>query len=106
MPDDLPLHHYPKPASDIGQTARSPILKPALDVTLPKIRWLKNMKVRIYRLEPILSHLSTPLHKSYAGGFSKEHLGQSSASGLVHCPQNFIPSGLSQPQLEQRIPKP
>jgi hypothetical protein len=28
-----------------------------------------------------------------------------SGSGLVHCPQNFIPSGFSQPQLEQRIPK-
>jgi hypothetical protein len=72
------------------------------------------MKVRIYRLEPILSHLRTPLHK-----YDDEFLGvpfrlplmpawpdgQMSDSGLVHCPQNFIPSGFSQPHLEQSIPK-
>jgi|SRR5215469_603146 len=45
MPDDLPVQHYPKPASHIGQASRGAILKAGIDVTLPKIRWLKYMKV-------------------------------------------------------------
>jgi hypothetical protein len=37
------------------------------------------------------------------GGFSKWHLGQTSASGAVHWPQNLIPPGFSKPHFEQRI---
>jgi hypothetical protein len=63
VPDDLPLHHHAKPASDIGQAARRPILEPGIDVAFPKIRRLKYMKVGVYSLKPIFGHLSTPLRK-------------------------------------------
>jgi hypothetical protein len=60
------------------------------------------MKVRIYRLEPIFSHLSTPLRKDDDGGFAKEHWGQSGRQQAGALPAEF---DFSQRQLEQRIPK-
>jgi hypothetical protein len=41
--------------------------------------------------------------KANPGGFSESHFKQTSFSEAAHFPQKFIPSGFSNPQLEQII---
>jgi hypothetical protein len=52
---------------------------------------------------PVIAGTSAVVHwpqNLNPGGFSKWHLGQTSASAAVHCPQNFIPAGFSKPHFD------